>query len=91
LIADSRLRRRLPRLALAALIMGATLFGLDKLIAPYTTGPLLIRFIALAGLVGGGISIYGLACFLTGAYRIADLKALIGRRGDAAQAPRDEV
>jgi putative peptidoglycan lipid II flippase len=83
-VADSRLRHRLPRLALAALIMGAALFGLDKLIAPYTTGPILIRFLALAGLVGGGFSIYGGACFLTGAYRMADLKALIRRRGAAA-------
>jgi putative peptidoglycan lipid II flippase len=84
LVADARLRRRLPRLALAAVIMGASLFGLDRLIAPYTTGPLLIRFVTLAGLVGGGISIYGVACFLTGAYRIADLKALVRRRGNTA-------
>lgn len=83
-VADGRLRRRLPRLALAALIMGAVLFGLDKLIAPYTTGPILIRFLGLAGLVTGGFSIYGVACFLTGAYRMADLKALIRRRGAAA-------
>lgn len=83
-VADSRLRHRLPRLALAALIMGAALFGLDKLIAPYTTGPILSRFLGLAGLVGGGFSIYGIACFLTGAYRMADLKALLRRRGAAA-------
>ena len=79
-IADSRLRHRIPRLAFAAIIMGAALFGLDILIEPYTTGPILIRFLALAGLVAGGFSIYGLACFLTGAYRIADMKALIRRR-----------
>lgn len=83
-VADDRLRRRLPRLALAALIMGAALFGLDKLIAPYTTGPILIRFLGLAGLVAGGFSIYGVACFLTGAYGMADLKALLRRRGAAA-------
>jgi len=80
LVADNRLRR-LPRLALAALIMGAALFGLDKLIAPFTTGPLLIRFIALAGLVGGGVGVYGVSCFVTGAYRLADLKAVLRRRG----------
>lgn len=83
-VADRRLRRRLPRLALAALIMGATLFGLDRLIEPYTTGPLLVRFVGLAGLVVGGISIYGVACFLTGAYRVADLKALLQRRSGEA-------
>ncbi len=79
-IADSRLRHRLPRLAFAAIIMGAALFGLDLLIEPYTTGSIMIRFLALAALVGGGFSIYGVACFLTGAYRIADLKALLRRR-----------
>jgi len=79
-IADSRLRHRLPRLAFAAVIMGAALFGLDLLIEPYTTGPILIRFMALAGLVAGGVSIYGIACFLTGAYRVADLRALLRRR-----------
>lgn len=77
---DSRVRRRLPRLALAALLMGGTLFGLNLLIAPYMTGPILIRFLALAALVGGGVAIYGIACFATGAYRIADMKALAQRR-----------
>jgi putative peptidoglycan lipid II flippase len=83
-IADSRLRHRLPRLAFAAILMGGALFGLDRLIEPYTTGSILIRFLALAGLVAGGVSIYGIACFLTGAYRTADLKALLQRRSGAA-------
>ena len=77
---DAGLRRRLPRLAIAALLMGGTLFGLDLLVAPYMTGPLLIRFAALMGLVGGGVAIYGIACFVTGAYRVSDLKALVRRR-----------
>lgn len=77
---DAGLRRRLPRLAIAALLMGGTLFGLDLLVAPHMTGPLLIRFAALMGLVGGGVAIYGIACFVTGAYRVSDLKALVRRR-----------
>jgi putative peptidoglycan lipid II flippase len=31
-------------------------------------------------LVGGGVALYGIACFATGAYRIADLKGLVARR-----------
>lgn len=83
-VADQRLRRRLPRLVLAAMVMGLALFGLDRLLAPYTAGPIVIRIAALAGLVSGGVAIYGVACFLTGAYRMADLKALIGRRAGTA-------
>jgi putative peptidoglycan lipid II flippase len=82
-VADARLRRRIPRLAIAAVLMGISLYGFDLLLAPYTAGPFVIRILALAGLVSGGVAIYGVACFLTGAYRIADLKALIGRRSSA--------
>jgi len=83
-VADGRLRRCLPRLVLAAALMGIALFGLDHLLDPFTSGPMLVRLIALAGLVSGGIAIYGVACFLTGAYQLADLKALIQRRSAAA-------
>jgi len=39
------------------------------------------RYIGLALLVGAGVALYGLACFVTGAYRLSDLKALMRRRG----------
>jgi len=42
------------------------------------------RYVALAMLVGAGIALYGVACFLTGAYRVSDLKALMRRRGSTA-------
>ncbi len=82
-VADPILRRRVPRLALATLLMGATLFGLDRLIDPWMSGSLPVRFAALGGLVAGGCAIYGLACFVTGAFRVADLKALMRRRSAA--------
>jgi putative peptidoglycan lipid II flippase len=78
--ADAQLRRRLPRLALAALAMGVALWSLDWLVEPYTTGPVLVRFAGLAALVGGGVAVYAIACFVTGAYRAADLKAVVRRR-----------
>jgi putative peptidoglycan lipid II flippase len=77
---DAQLRRRLPRLALAALLMGLAVAGLDWLLDPYLSGPMAMRYGALLVLVGTGCAIYGLACFVTGAFRVADVKALIRRR-----------
>ena len=74
--ADRRLLRRLPRLALAAVLMGAALFALDRLLDPYLTGSSLERFAALGLLVGVGGLIYAVACFVTGAFRPADLRAI---------------
>ena len=45
-----------------------------------SAGPLVIRYAALGVLVGAGMAIYVVACFLTRAYRIADIKALLRRR-----------
>lgn len=73
---DARLRRRLARLALAALAMGAALFGLAPLLDPWLSGPVIRRAGALIALVAGGGLVYAVACFATGAYRPADLKAL---------------
>jgi putative peptidoglycan lipid II flippase len=78
--ADSQLRRRVPRLALAAAAMGAAIFFLAHFADPWLTGSLVVRGLALAALVGGGVAIYALACFLTGAFAIGDLKALLKRR-----------
>lgn len=79
-VADAQLKRRIPRLVLAALLMGAALWGGERLLDPFLTGSVLLRFVGLALLVGSGGAIYALACFATGAYRIADLKALVRRR-----------
>ena len=81
--ADARLKRRVPRLALAALLMGAALFAGQRLLDPLLLGTLWLRFAGLALLVGGGVLVYALACFVTGAYRIADLKQLAAGRGAA--------
>lgn len=60
--------------------MGAAVFGLESLLDPYLIGPMAMRYAALVVLVGTGCAIYGLACFVTGAFRVADVKALIRRR-----------
>jgi len=78
--ADRQLKRRLPRLALAALIMGGVVFVLAPYADPWLTRSLIERGLALAVLVGGGAAVYALACFLTGAFAIDDLKSLLKRR-----------
>ena len=79
-VADAQLRRRLPRLALAALMMGGALYALDHLATPYIAGSLWVRIAALAALVAGGIAVYAAACFATGAFAVADLRQLARRR-----------
>ena len=82
--ADAQLRRRIPRLALAAILMGAVLFAGERVLDPYLTGSIWMRFAALSVLVGAGGAIYVVACFVTRAYRLSDIKALIRRKAQAA-------
>ncbi|MFL6765889.1 MAG: murein biosynthesis integral membrane protein MurJ [Sphingomicrobium sp.] len=79
-VGDEQLRRRVPRLAAAALIMGAVLFFVTPLVDPYLTGSILRRAAGLVGLVGAGVTVYGSACFLTGAFVLNDVKLLMKRR-----------
>ncbi len=78
--ADSRLLRRLPRFLIAALLMGAALYAGERLLDPYLTDVFWIRATALLALVSAGSAAYGIACVITGAYRLSDLKALVRRK-----------
>jgi putative peptidoglycan lipid II flippase len=79
-IADRRLRRRAPRLVLAALAMGAVLWRGQILIMPYVHGSWLMRFAALGALVGGGMVVYGLATVIMGAFSRDDIAMLMRRK-----------
>jgi putative peptidoglycan lipid II flippase len=78
--ADRQLRRRLPRLAVAALVMGGALLFLGPLADPWLTRGLWVRAAALSVLVGGGAAVYAVASFVTGAFAIDDLRTLLRRR-----------
>ncbi|MFC3442534.1 murein biosynthesis integral membrane protein MurJ [Sphingobium rhizovicinum] len=78
--ADAGLRRRIPRLALAAAVMGGALWAGEDLLDPWLTGAMVQRYVALAVLVGAGVALYGLASVVTGAYRLSDIKALMRRK-----------
>jgi len=78
--ADPRLKRRAPRLALAAVAMGVVLWLGQDLLTPYLHGTWLVRGLALAGLVSAGGVVYGAATLVTGAFTRADLALLRRRR-----------
>jgi putative peptidoglycan lipid II flippase len=79
-VIDAQLSRRVWRLVGAAAAMGVVMFFLDDLFAPYTSGAWTIRTAAMLVLVGAGSIVYAIACFVTGAVRVSDLKALVRRR-----------
>jgi putative peptidoglycan lipid II flippase len=81
--ADARLRRRVPRLALASILMGAALFWVAPAVDPYLTGSILHRGAGLIALVTAGVVVYSVACFLTGAFVLDDLKLLTRRAREA--------
>lgn len=83
-VPDPQLRRRIPRLALAALLMGVAIFGFDRLLDPWLTGRIWERYAALAVLVGAGVLVYSIACLLTRAFALDDVKVLIRRRARTA-------
>ena len=78
-VADARLKRRIWRLAVAALLMGVALWFADALFRPYVTGPSVERWGAMVALVALGGIVYALASLLTGAFRIGDIRQFIRR------------
>lgn len=75
---DTRLKRALPRLLLATLIMGAALWGLAQWLAPYFTQPG-IRYGALGLFVVVSIGIYFTAVFGLGAISLSNFKSAVRR------------
>ena len=79
-VADARLRRRVWRLAVAALAMGGVMWAGQGLVMPYVQGTWTIRIAAMAALVTSGVVVYGLAAVLMGAFSKNDLTLLLRRR-----------
>jgi len=79
-VADARLKRRVWRLALAAMAMGGVLWLGQGLVMPYVHGTWLVRLGAMAALVTSGVVVYGLATLALGAFSKADLTLLLRRR-----------
>ncbi|MEX2519863.1 MAG: murein biosynthesis integral membrane protein MurJ [Paracoccaceae bacterium] len=75
---DARLRRRLPRLALASLIMGAALWGGAAALSDALAAPG-FRYLALAGLVLFGVAVYAAVAVGLGAVSARDVRAVFRR------------
>jgi len=72
---DARMRARLWRIVLAALGMGAVLYGVMTLLGAMLQADGL-RYAALALLIGAGIIAYGIIGTAIGAFRLSDFRAL---------------
>jgi putative peptidoglycan lipid II flippase len=81
--ADTRLKRRVPRLALAAILMGVVLFFIAPMLDPYMTGSIVRRAGGLIALCAAGGAVYAVACFVTGGFVVEDLKLMIRRTRQA--------
>ena len=81
--ADARLRKRVPRLALASILMGIAVFWIAPLVDPYLTGSIVRRAGGLIALVAAGAAVYAIACFVTGAFVLDDLKLIMRRSRQA--------
>ncbi|MET0251228.1 MAG: lipid II flippase MurJ, partial [Novosphingobium sp.] len=77
---DAQLRRRVWRLTIAALLMGAVVWAAQGLVMPHIRGEWIERFGALALLVSGGCLVYAAAALALGAFSVADLRFLRRRR-----------
>ena len=73
---DSRARRNLPRVGIAALGMGVLLALLRVALGPALAGPPLVRGSALAALVAAGLAAFTLLAL---AFGIADWRGLLRR------------
>lgn len=80
LVPDARLRRRLPRIVVAAAVMAAALWAAAQGLAGWLAGGDATAIPALVILVLAGIAVYGAGAQLLGIMRLAELRALL-RRG----------
>ncbi len=83
LVPDVRLRQRLPRIGMAAVAMAATLWLVQHDLFNPASMSHGLRWLGLAGLVGGGCAVYGLAGLALGAFEVTELKGRIRRRRPA--------
>lgn len=74
---DDRLKSRVARTLLSAVVMGAALYGGADYLSAQLMGGMVAKAAALTALVGGGAVIFGLCAQLTGAARLSDLRAFM--------------
>ncbi|ACJ00005.1 murein biosynthesis integral membrane protein MurJ [Rhodospirillum centenum] len=76
---DAQVRRRAPRIALAAALMGLVLLGLELALHDLFTAGAATRVAALAGLIAAGGVSYAAFVLAFGGFRLADARTLLRR------------
>jgi len=76
---DDRIKRRIPRILLASILMGVVLFVLAKVLAPYLAGKFIVKVTTLIVLTGIGTLAYGVFVLLVGAATVKDVGAALRR------------
>ena len=70
---DARLKKHLPRIALASAVMGGALWWTRQHLPDLGASNIFIDFIWLIGVTGAGVLVYALAATLLRAYDLADI------------------
>ena len=84
---DDRLKRRAPRIAIAAAGMGAALLVGDRVLAPWlAASSTAVRFVALALLVAGGAATFGGLAMLLGGAKLGDMKGMLSKSSSPQRA-----
>ena len=80
LVPDARLKRRLPRITIAAALMAVALWAAAEwwLAAPLA-GTLVVKAAALAALVVGGLAVFAVLALATGAAGLGELRRMLAR------------
>ncbi len=77
-VVDQQLKKRAPRIVLASLVMGAALWAGAMVLGPWIAMAG-VRYLALAGLILGGMVVYALAGQILGAFSLAEMKRGVRR------------
>jgi putative peptidoglycan lipid II flippase len=84
---DGRCKARVPRIAVASILMGAVLWLAGDWLAPWFDGPVPVRIVGLVILIGGGLAAYGAMALILRAASPADVAGLVRRPAPAAGKP----
>jgi putative peptidoglycan lipid II flippase len=80
LVADGRLRGRLPRILLSSVAMGVCVWGAAWLLADILTAGVVWQAVGVALLVGAGLVVFGALALITGGASASEVRQLLRRR-----------
>jgi putative peptidoglycan lipid II flippase len=87
-VIDARLRRALPRIVFATIVMGLALWAAAAALEPWFAPPsgTVVRFGALAALVSAGLLVYVVAIFAFGVLDLRQMRSLLRRNSSPGPA-----